>query len=117
MLEKKSRNLDIEAMIWMFILQLREEKEHRYSKEDTNIRKVYVFKNIEEYRLYFERNGMGELDDILEICRLTTTKKGSILALKKLCDYAITRYHSLQEEKRGDFASRELCLERRVGGY
>ena len=84
--------LDIEAKLYIWLLHLKEENKIYTSGEISND-KVYVFNNYKEYRQYFINNGYINIDDeILKICNMKTTKKGTIICLKKLCDYVIGEY-------------------------
>ena len=85
--------MDIEKILFMYILSLKEEKVKEYSAEESDPHLAYVFTNPEEYKTYFDNNGLENADDeLLRLCRIKTTKKGNIIALKGLCDHAITRY-------------------------
>lgn len=54
--------------------------------------KLYIFENYDDYCSYFVDTGIDNInDELLETCKLKTTKKGKVLALKGLCDYTITR--------------------------
>lgn len=87
------KKFDIEAQLFMFILRLKEEKNKEYSIGECDRHIAYVFEDYEEFRNYFINNGCTRAydDDFLSLCRMKTTRKGSIIALKGLCDYAITR--------------------------
>ena len=86
---------DIEAKIFMALLHLKEEKLKKYSVEECQTNIVYLFDNYDEFKSYFKVNGFPDIsEDLLETCRMKTTRKGTIIALKELCDYAI-RKHSL----------------------
>lgn len=67
---------------------------------------AYKFKDYEEFRNYFINNGCTRAydDDFLSICKMKTTKKGSIFASKRLCDYAITR--SMQSSLKFDICGK-----------
>ena len=87
------KKFDIEAQLFLFILGLKEEKNKEYSIDECAHHIAYIFKDYEEFRSYFINNGCTRAydDDFLSLCRMKTTRKGSIIALKGLCDYAITR--------------------------
>ena len=87
------KKFDIEAQLFLFILGLKEEKNKEYSIDECAHHIAYIFKDYEEFRSYFINNGCTRAydDDFLSVCRMKTTRKGSIIALKGLCDYAITR--------------------------
>lgn len=87
------KKFDIEAQLFMYILRLKEEKNKEYSIDECNHHIAYKFEDYEEFRNYFINNGCTRAyyDDFLSVCKMKTTKKGSIIALKGLCDYAITR--------------------------
>ena len=93
--DKKKNKVDIEAKLFMFVLHLKEEKNKKYSNEESEKNIAYIFDNYDEFKSYFEVNGFHDIsEDLLETCRMKTTRKGTIIALKGLCDYAI-RKHSL----------------------
>lgn len=83
--------IDIEAKFFIFFLHLKEEKVKQYSDETCDENIVYVFNNYADFRLYFMQNGVNISDELLDICKMKITKKGTVLALKKLCDYIIKR--------------------------
>ena len=57
---------------------------------------AYLFDNYDEFKSYFELNGLINIDkELLELCRMKTTKKGTIIVLKGLCDYAIRKHNAL----------------------
>ena len=87
------KKFDIEAQLFMFILRLKEEKNKEHSTDECDRHIAYIFEDYEEFRSYFINNGCTRAydDDFLSLCRMKTTRKGSIIALKGLCDYAITR--------------------------
>ena len=91
--KENRKNVDMEAKMFMFVLHLKEEKNKKYSigKCETNV--AYLFDDYNEFKTYFEVNGCVNLDkDLLELCRIKTTRKGTIIALKGLCDYVIKKY-------------------------
>lgn len=54
---------------------------------------MYVFLNNEELKQYFVGNGVDDIsDDVLSLCKIKTIKKGSVIAMKKLCDRTICSY-------------------------
>lgn len=88
------KKVDIEAKMFMFILNLKEEKNKMYSAEECDKNIVYLFDNFDEFKSYFETNGLDYKDkDLIEICRMKTTKKGTVIALKRLCDYTIRKHN------------------------
>ena len=92
---KNKDKIDIEARIFINVLHLKEEKNKEYSIEECEKNIVYLFDNFDEFRSYFETNCFHDINqDLLKICRMKTTKNGTIIALKGLCDYAI-RQHNL----------------------
>ena len=97
---------DIEVKLFMALLHLKEEKFKKYSVEECQTNIVYLFDNYEDFKNYFVSNGFDDIgDDLLETCRMKTTKKGTIIALKRLCDYAIRKHNymkSLSEERQFD---------------
>lgn len=92
--KKNNKNkVDMGAKLIMFILNLKEEKNKQYSHEECAINITYLFENYDEFKKYFLENGLVDVsDDFLNICIMQTTRKGSIIALKRLCDYAIREY-------------------------
>ena len=83
---------DLEINLFMFLLHLIEEKNKEYSTSLCEKNKLYIFENYDDYCSYFVDNGIDNInDELLETCKLKTTKKGKVLALKALCDYTITR--------------------------
>lgn len=84
---------DLEAKLLMFTLNLKEEKNKEYApvKSDKNI--VYLFQDSHEFEKYFIENGINDINkELLVLCQVKTTKKGTIIASKNLCDYIIKRY-------------------------
>lgn len=104
--KKNNKNkVDMEAKLSMFILNLKEEKNKQYSHEECAINITYLFENYDEFKKYFLENGLVDVsDDFLNICIMKTTRKGTIIALKKLCDYAIREY---KFEKSNTVSSKE----------
>lgn len=96
--------IDLEAKDYMFILGMKEEQEKEYTDfSETSVKSVYVFKNNEDFKNYFVNNGAVDIsDEILNLCKLKTTNKGSIITMKKLCDSTICRYiesNGIRQEK------------------
>lgn len=96
--------IDLEAKAYMFILGMKEEQEKEYTDFlETSLKSAYVFKNNEEFKEYFVNNGTVDIsDEILDLCKLKTTNKGSVIAMKKLCDSTICRYiesNRIRQEK------------------
>ena len=87
------KKFDLEAKLFIYLLRLEEEKNKEYSVSESDYHIVYVFEDEKEFRNYFINNGCNRAsdDDFLSIFKMKITKKGSIIALKGLCDYAITR--------------------------
>ena len=51
--------------------------------------------NYEEFKSYFVLNGFPNIsEEILNLCIMKTTRKGTIISLKGLCDHAIRRHNS-----------------------
>lgn len=91
---ENKRKIDIEAILFMYVLHLKEEKNKKYSSHECEKNVVYLFDNYDEYKNYFEVNGFPEIrDSLLDICTMKVTKKGTIIALKGLCDYTIRKYN------------------------
>ena len=87
------KKFDIEEQLFINISSLKEEKNKKYSIGECDPHIAYKFEDYEEFRKYFINNGCTRAydDDFLSVCKMKTTRKGSIIALKGLCDYAITR--------------------------
>ena len=89
--------IDIEVMVWMFIHNLKEEKNKILSDIDPKYNVVYIFNDFNEYHNYFIKNGFSNIQavapQLLDKCMLVKTKKGCIIAQKGKCDYAI-RHHN-----------------------
>ena len=87
------KTFDIEAKIYMQLLSLVEDKDKKYLPVDCDYNIAYVFNNFNEYESYFENNGVTNVsEEVLRRCAVSVTKKGSVIALKNLCDRAIRRY-------------------------
>ena len=52
--EQNKRKIDIEAILFMYILHLKEEKKKKYSSEECEKNIVYLFDNYDEFKSYFE---------------------------------------------------------------
>jgi len=88
--EKNKKKFDIEAKIYMYVLNLKEEKNKKYTNEISDTHMVYLFDDYDELKYYFETNGFPDIsEDLLKICIMKTTKKGTIISLKELWDYPI----------------------------
>ena len=85
----KKRDLTAELLIRRLRVKVEENKQ--YSAEDCYPWIVYVFENEEEYENYFISNGapIAVNEEILSLCKLTSTRKGTVIAYKVLCDRAI----------------------------
>ena len=82
--------IDIETMFFIRLLKLKEAKIKKYSSVESKYNVVYLFDNEEDYKYYFIDNGFDDVSKtILNAAIMKTTKKGTIIALKGLCDYAI----------------------------
>ncbi len=91
--KEDKKKIDIEAKLFIALLRLKEEKNKKYSTGECEKNIVYLFDNYDEFKAYFELNGFTNIsEDLLEICRMKTTKKGTIVALKGLCDYTIKKH-------------------------
>ena len=92
--EQNKRKIDIEAILFIYILHLKEGKNKKYSSEECEKNIVYLFNDYDEFKSYFELNGFPDIrGSLLDICTMKVTKKGTIIALKALCDYTIKKYH------------------------
>jgi len=87
------KKYDFEAQLFMYLLRLKEEKNKKYSSQECEYDIVYKFDNELELKNYFINNGCmnANNDSFLDIFKFKTTKKGTVIAFKGLCDYAITR--------------------------
>ena len=87
------KKIDMEAKLFLHILRLREQEEKTYSIDECDSNVAYVFDSYDSYKKYFISNGVEEarFSWISNLCEMKETKKGSIIALKRLCDHAITR--------------------------
>ena len=86
-------SIDIEARVFMFILCLKEEKNKKYSIDECDKNIAYLFKNYDELKSYFIKNGVVDINkEILDLCIMKKTKRGTIISLKGLCDHTIKRY-------------------------
>ena len=86
--------IDIEVLLYLFIMEMKEEKKKEYSKsENCKANKAYVFNDYEEFKNYFIYNGIISIydDSLLEQCILKQTKKGLIICMKKSCDQLIEK--------------------------
>ncbi len=80
-------------MYFMSALNLKEQKNKIYSAEECEKNIVYVFNNNDEFESYFIQNGIEDISrQVLNLCKMKSTKKGTIIALKALCDRTIKRY-------------------------
>lgn len=84
---------DLEAKIYLKALGLVEEPLKQYSDELCDYSIAYVFDNYEEFKQYFIDNDCSRANDdkFLKNCIMKKTKKGTIITLKRLCDFVITR--------------------------
>lgn len=111
--EENKNKIDIEAKLFMLILHLKEELQKVYSQEECNKNIAYVFNNYDEFKSYFLLNGFSNIsDDLLELCRMKTTKKGKIIALKALCDYAIRKNILTQTQTINQSIEKEAVLKK-----
>ena len=91
-------SIDIEARVFMFILCLKEEKNKKYSIDECDKNIAYLFKNYDELKSYFIKNGVVDINkEILDLCIMKKTKRGTIISLKGLCDHTIKRYKLSKE--------------------
>lgn len=84
---------DMDAKLYMFILNLKEEKNKKYNEKGCETNIVYVFEDENDFKSYFTDNGIYDISDkVLDTCKMKTTKKGTIIALKGICDNTIKRH-------------------------
>lgn len=92
------KKIDIEAILYMIILNLKEEKNKNYSPNFSNRHAVYLFANNEELKAYFQENGIDDINNqLLDLCIFRKTKLGTIISFKEICDHTITRYKQEKE--------------------
>lgn len=92
------KKIDIEAILDMIILNLKEEKNREYSPDFSDKHTVYLFANSEELKAYFRENGVDDINNqLLDLCVLKKTKLGTIISLKEICDHTINRYKQGKE--------------------
>ena len=86
------KTLDIEAKFYMYFFKLIEEKNQEYTIDECHHNIVYVFDDYKSFEAYFINNSVEpvNLKKMYDICVMKKTKKGTIIALKGLCDKAIT---------------------------
>ena len=95
---ENKKKVDIEAKLFIALLHLKEEKNKKYTNEISDTHMVYLFDDYDELKYYFETNGFPDIsEDLLKICIMKTTKKGTIISLKELCDYTIRKKNSIIE--------------------
>ena len=116
---------DLDVLFLTCMLNLKEEKLKQYSTDKCDEHTVYVFSVYDEYKGYFISNNYQDVsDEILLQCKMLTTKKGSIIAIKGLCDYAIEEHNKTngnipfdaikhQSLLTSDTQSKVLCKSRR----
>jgi len=110
---KNNKKKDIEAKLFLFLLKLKEEKNKEYSSEECEKNVAYLFETKEEFKNYFLQNGVDNLsDDLLGLCKMKTTKKGTIIALKGLCDHLIRGYNN-QKDSHNNSHNIDLPIEKR----
>lgn len=89
---------DFEAMLAIAFSSFIEDENKRYSEEKCEKNIVYLFKDKIEFEEYFIKNGVNDVSkELLELCKKKTTKKGTIIASKYLCDHIIRRYKMQKE--------------------
>ena len=112
--------MDIELEFIKHLFHFKEIKNKKYNVYSTDLTNVYVFKNREEFKSYFTKNGVNVDNELLRLCTFKITHKGNILALKQLCDETIKKskiYKTLSFEevdeihKRGNITFSEKVLE------
>ncbi len=90
--------IDIKTRVFLFItnarivnhIEVEELDEKLELKEESQDRKkVYVFKNFDEYRNFFKMYLNEVNDDVIKLAIYTSSSEGSIIALKGLCEHII----------------------------
>ena len=95
---KNNKKLDIEAYLFLMLCHLKEDKNKEYSIDLCPRNIAYIFDNYDGFRNYFYQNGISIVDDeIFDLSIIKITKKGTVIALKGLCDHIIRKYNSLNE--------------------
>ena len=80
--------IDLHAFLYMSLLKLKKAK----SLFDSDINSVYMFSGNDEYIKYFVDRGCGDIsEELLNLCKMKTTKKGTIIAMKGLLDYVVSQ--------------------------
>ena len=100
------KKLDLEAELFMLVLNLQEDKNKKYDgsfPKDYHI--TYVFENDEEYKEYFFNNGVYD-EELIEYCKLKTTRKGTVLALKGICNHYINICNDYPKSKKNRHKNR-----------
>lgn len=78
--------------IFFFALNMKEEKEKKYTVDGYQSRKMYLFNNKQEYNKYYAENGVTVTDnDVFTYPILFELNNGKIIAMKGLCDQIISR--------------------------
>lgn len=89
----------MDAIFFIFMLKLRHEKNIEYTERYNDYTKAYIFDDRTQFEGYFINNGYEDIsNEVLESCCMLTTKKGSVVALKALCDYTIDKHKSLSDK-------------------
>lgn len=92
---KTKKKRDFEARLFIELAHLKVDKTKTYSQEECPNNIVYIFDDYDEFKNYFVKNNFDNItNSLLNLCIIRTTKKGTIIAFKGLCDHII-RKHSL----------------------
>ena len=95
-----NKSLTLADLLVIRLYKLKEEKEKIYQNNVNDHNLIYIFNNYEEFKNYFIENNCEDVDDeTLKLCIFSTNKKGSVIALKGLCDHLITKYNLIKENE------------------
>lgn len=77
------KKIDIEAILYLHHLKLIQVENKEYSADECDKNMVYLFKNCEELKAYFEENGISDINTyLLDLCILRKTKKEQLFRQK-----------------------------------
>lgn len=85
------KNLDLKTRLYLYITGVVIEKEKKYTIREVNKNAAYIFNNYDEFKDYFREYMVDIKEDLIDLAIYTKSKNGSIVALKSLCDYIITK--------------------------
>ena len=89
---------DLKTAIIEFVYDLKIEENIKYTLEDWDKKKVYVFDNYDKFLEYFTNNRMKDVrKSVVDRCRFATLNDGRVIAYKWLCDILITKYNPVRK--------------------